>query len=441
MASEDGSRSLQGASDEAFLYECGPCKSDDTTRKAKHYCYTCSEHICADCMGYHRKFKEMRDHKIISGPEMPKHGLAKQPTVPGIKCGCNQNFVESFCDDHNDVICRACHTVKHRKCKTIAVRNKCSQSSGYQPGSVLKKAKSLETDIENLKRTGQAEISSVEKMTDDCRSQIKTYRSKLTELLDKLELNLLKGMDTAKTEHNQTVDHQISSLTTTLQMLQADCKTLVNLERNGPEEAIFAAEIKVSMSLKDYETVMFNIAKEVKKCSISFEQNTQLEALLKETNLGNLKISEAHLETTADSSASYTRGTIRPVILDMKKVSSTSANVKLPDDENTPNIEGCAFLSNGKLLLTDSTNYKVKLLDRSFAFEDSLVLPSRPQSITALDDGSAIVALPYAHTLLYIHITPKLKLGRTVPVDGKCYSVAVVDDELFVSCCEMVKVI
>ena len=91
-------------------------------------------------------------------------------------------------------------------------------------------------------------------------------------------------------------------------------------------------------------------------------------------------------------------------------------------------------MPNGKLLLTDNANHKVQLLDSSFAAEDSLVLPSAPVDITALDDGTALVALPWEHRLQYIHITPKLKLGRTVPVDGYCYSVAVIGDELFVGC-------
>ena len=294
MDSVDGSHFLQGASDEAFAYKCSPCKSEDKTKEANHYCYTCSECLCDDCCSYHRKFKEMRDHKTVSVTEMQKHGSTKQSKVPGDKCGCSLNSVEIYCEDHDDVICGACNTVKHRKCKTIAIRNKCTNFRDYQMGSVLKKAKSLETDIENLKRTGEAE-----KMTEKSILQIKTNCSKLTELLDKMKRNLLKDIDAVKTEYNQTVDRQISSLTTTLQMLHGDCKTLEDLAKSGSKEAIFAAEIKISKSLKEYETAMSDIAKEVKKCSISFEESTQLEVLLKETSLGKLEVREAHLEAIA----------------------------------------------------------------------------------------------------------------------------------------------
>lgn len=180
---------------------------------------------------------------------------------------------------------------------------------------------------------------------------------------------------------------------------------------------------------------MSDIAKEVKKCSISFNKNTQLETMLKEPNLGKLKTSETHLEVRAQPSASDTSD-IHSDILDKKLASSNKINVKLPGDDKTPDINGCAFLANGKLLLMDGANRNIKLLDSSFAVEDNFVLSARPLDIAAVDDGTAIVALPDEPMLQYVHMIPKLDLGRTLSFDGECYSVVVVNDDLFVCCCE-----
>ena len=116
----------------------------------------------------------------------------------------------------------------------------------------------------------------------------------------------------------------------------------------------------------------------------------------------------------------------------MNIVSSSQANVKLPSDDDILNIFGCAFLPNGKILLADGANKKVKLLNSSFAVEDSLAFSCEACDITAVDDGTAIVVFP--GVLQYIHITPKLKSGRTVSVDIDIYSVVVVNDDLFACC-------
>ena len=280
---------------------------------------------CAQCLSSHKKFKEMRDHRIVSVSEVPRHGSVKQPTVHGVKCGCNQNFVQIYCEDHNDVICGACHTVKHRKCETMAIRNKCAQSGGYKPGLILKTAKLLGADIENLKRKGQEEKCSIAKMTEESKSHTQTFRSKLNELLDTMERNLLKDINEVRNKHDETVDHQIDSLTTTSQMLQRDYKILEDLEKNGTKEAVFAAEIKISKSLKEYETVLLDITKEVPNCSVYFEKNMELETMLKETNLGKMKSSSRR--EPSPKLLPHDRRYVHSIILDKKIVSSSKANL------------------------------------------------------------------------------------------------------------------
>ena len=43
----------------------------------------------------------------------------------------------------------------------------------------------------------------------------------------------------------------------------------------------------------------------------------------------------------------------------MKVKSTKEVNIKLPDDNEDPDITGCTFLSNGRILLCDNENKKV----------------------------------------------------------------------------------
>ena len=65
MASLDGSRSLQGVSDEYFDHVCGPCEGEEGMIEAKQYCGVCSEFLCDPCVKHHRKLPITKNHKIV----------------------------------------------------------------------------------------------------------------------------------------------------------------------------------------------------------------------------------------------------------------------------------------------------------------------------------------------------------------------------------------
>ena len=245
MASVDRSRSLQLASDEVFNYECGPCKSDDKVSEAKHYSQVCNDYLCDDCRGHHKKFKELRNHKIVPVSTVSKYGAGEGSGIPGVKCNCNQNLVEFFCEDHDDVICGPCKTIKHRKCKVSTIQDKAASLKGSKQESVLSKTRSLVGKMEHMQSERQAEKNKVGKAKDDCRAKIETFQRNLNSLLDGMKKDLLKDLGPLGDQHIQSIENQVSTLTSTLPMLRADCKFLEEIERNGTNKAIFAAGIKV----------------------------------------------------------------------------------------------------------------------------------------------------------------------------------------------------
>ena len=58
--------------------------------------------------------------------------------------------------------------------------------------------------------------------------------------------------------------------------------------------------------------------------------------------------------------------------LGMSVLNRKLVNVRLSDDQETTWIVGSCFLPDGRLLLSDFNNHKVKLLDSQFNIEDSI---------------------------------------------------------------------
>ena len=125
------------------------------------------------------------------------------------------------------------------------------------------------------------------------------------------------------------------------------------------------------------------------------------------------------------------------VLLGRKVQSRSQVNVKTGDDKKTPLISGCTVMTNGDVVLCDSHNNKIKLLNSSGVLTGNMKLSSRPWHVSVLDPTSVIVTLPYKKQLQVVQVYPQLKPGRVIQLqlDKYCYGVAVGKGELYVTCC------
>ena len=426
MASVDGSKSWLGASDEIYDMVCGPCKTENLNKEAKHYCEQCQEHLCDACQGAHRKLKATKNHSILSGRHMPKaSGVTPRP-VCSVYCSCNQNReVVVYCEDHDDVICDSCATVKHRRCKTFSIRNKSRSYATKKFDSIIDKTKTLRMKIGQLLQERSKDRTNHTRMKDTCRKEISTFRKELNDFLDHLERDIIQNLEKHEKKRKQLIDDQIKSLTTTLQMIDLDYKLLEEAKYDNKAETMFSSDIKISKNLSEYETVLDDLQNNFERSDLYFQRNSKLVELQQAIDsLGSIKEKDF---------VSY-KGTSTKVVLGMNVQSSSQHNVQLDDDKEKTGITGCCFMPSGDLVICDHFNCNFKLLDRTFKVKVSLSLNGRPWSFSAIDNNNVIVTIPDTKQLQYVQLVPHMKAGRVIKLDKKCFGVAVVDNEIYVSC-------
>ena len=426
MASGDGSKSWLRASDEIFDIVCGPCKTDNVIKEAKYYCEQCQEHLCDSCQDTHRKLKATKNHNILSGRHMPKAlGVTLRPAC-SVYCSCNQNReVVVYCEDHDDVICDSCATVKHSRCKTFSVQDKSRSYPTKKLDSIIDKTKTLRMNIEQLQQERSMDRTNLTGLKDTRRKEITAFRKELNDFLDHLERNIIQDLEKYEKKMKQLIDDQIKSLTTALQMIDLDYKLLEDAKYDNKTETMFASNIKISKSLSEYEAVLDDMLKNFERPDLCFQRNSKLvEMELAIDSLGSIKEKD---------SVSY-KDTSTKVVLGMKVQSSNQLNVRLDADEEEPWIRGCSFLPSGDLVLCDYANSKLKLLDRTFKVKDSLSVNARPWSLSVIDNSNVIVTLPWNKQLQYVQLVPHMKTDRVIQLDKMCWGVAVVCNEIYVSC-------
>ena len=419
MSSVAGARSLLGASDETFDHICDPCNFRGVQKQGTSYCKHCKETFCQTCADVHKGQTISRNHDLT--PVSRLSVTATPPTTCNVLCDCSQNSaVVDYCQDHDDVICQSCCFTKHRACKTMSIGK---MSASYQRGKftvVAQKADMLNDETERILDERQSELKSNTKMTKDAKEDMRKYRQEINKKIDIMENEMLKEIDRRESKNRQHVDGHISSCTTTKQLLQSDLKLLNDAKKTADKADMFAADVKVSKRLADYERLLRDIRRESTSICLTFKNNDQILDMLSNTkSIGTL------MEQTIE----------KTVFTDLKFENLKKKKVKISKDKNKPTIRGCTFMPDGKFILCDSGNENLKLLDKSFTPQDSLDLPSRPLGISMVNDTTAIITLPDQQQLQYIDVAPRLAAGRVIHFDKTCYDVRVVGSDIYVTCC------
>ena len=427
MVSVDGARSIQGAPDETALKMCGPCKYNGTEKDASMFCFDCQECLCSACTEAHKGLKFSRNHNLLGVKDMTSEQTASIELSCIVFCDCIQHSaVTVYCVDHEDVMCQTCKTVKHLKCNTLTISEKSSSYSEIKLGSIIEKVVNLEKETETLMNKRHTDLQLLESMKEKCKDDINTFRQELNKFLDELENKMLKELEKAVLLETKDLNRHISSCVTTKQSLETDEKLLGDAKRTSEKGDMFAAALKVSHRLKDYEKLLQDICQDSKSTSIVFKNNKQLLDVQKKVKeLGNLTVEYIKSHKPKNSDILFT---------DLKIENSNQIDIRTPSDGSCPRIRGCAVMPNGEILLCDCDNLNIKLLSDSFTIKESLKLQSNPWDVLVINSSSAVITMPGLKQLQYIQVVPELKTGRVIQLDKTCWGVDVVNDEIYTTC-------
>ena len=137
-----GSRSVLGSSDEAFEFECSLCIEDGKHRQAKVFCPECKTYLCGSCMGSHRRFPALRNHKTVSIEELKKTcGLCSADGIRKEARWSCKNCDAWICDD-----CKNSHgRFRDLKKHTIVSRSDMLHSDSTVPRDISVRLGQLST--------------------------------------------------------------------------------------------------------------------------------------------------------------------------------------------------------------------------------------------------------------------------------------------------------
>ena len=119
----------------------------------------------------------------------------------------------------------------------------------------------------------------------------------------------------------------------------------------------------------------------------------------------------------------------------VKAVHSEKIRIKVKGEWPTPSVNGAEYLPDGRLLVVDNANKKVKLLSSSFSYEGSVGI-DKLYDIAVVNKTTAI-ATDYSSTkpqLHFINVTPSLQLQSAIPLEQRCFGIDVYNGTIYITC-------
>ena len=433
MATLNGSTSIDKACDEFRDHECGPCAARRRMKEGKHYCIDCPDYLCDDCEDYHGSLAGTRHHTIVPSSRIPASVNVARSL--GITCGCNKGQpVAFYCNDHQDIICGACKTFNHHKCKTSSIREKSASYKSSKLISILAEIKSLNVKYERLNQESAGRKKEVYQLNEACKKDIKRFRKELHTIFDELERNILTDVDKCKQDKDRHVDQDMSTIASALNVLQVDCKRLEDAKRDGKKEAMFIADVQVSKSIQGYTRKLAELEKGNKRPTLTFERNELLADLVAGIDsLGSLT-SQCKNDGQINKLPGKPYGTDSTKMLRDRTIKSRSeVNVRTDGDKEETWITGSTVMPNGHVVLCDRRNKLIKLLDDSWTVTGRLKIRD-PWDVSVIDSNNAIVSSPGTEQLQKVQVLPKMKAGSIIKLDRECWGVAMTHDVVYTTC-------
>ena len=343
-------------------------------------------------------------------------------------CSCNQKCeVIEFCKDHQELVCSACASVKHRTCNISTIEEMSRNVAVVQTfNSTCEKVGDLANKAFEIKSHQASCLNGLQETEARCKMEIRNFKTDMINWIEKLEKNTLAELQSKIENLNEILQISGNSAENALTLLKVDQKLIENAQKSQSKRQMFIINIQIEKSVQHYEAALSEAESKLNIPNIQFEKNTKLSVILQESDyLGEMMTRESECKIEKE----------KETFLDLPASKVTSAGAKHADDKNLPRITGIAILNNGDILTADFFNSRLLLFDPTFEVKESIKCIEKPWDIAVMNDREVAVTLPGKQLLQYYIVSPKLQAGRNIKLDygAYCWGVAVTKDCIYVS--------
>ena len=385
---------------------CNICEKGDLSVTADYFCVSCEQYLCLGCKQYHSRVKATESHQVLGTNEIQTLSsltLGSEAMETPI-CAEHERKFEYFCVKHMTILCQTCKLIQHKTCTNITELQKAANdvfSEGHSKNILkgmdklldgfIKYKDKIENNKDELYKSKQSEINKVQ-------HTIMTAKSHL----DKLGAAACDEINSAFAGELKRVDDKIHVSDVTISQIKKRKAKLERAMEVGDKESELVTVNNITKEIKHHFSLLKDIVEDTNDIDIEFKASDTFDKMTQIIpNLGTVSVTESPSQPDTETVAIYT-GELKP---------------RTATDTRDPGIMSYEVLPDGRHLIVDSQNNKLKLYDSNNQYVSEIVLPDIPLSVVILRDNEVMLSLLDIASLQYINIGTDLSLSQTKKVN------------------------
>ena len=398
---------------------CNICEKGDLSVTADYFCVSCEQYLCGECKLYHSRVNATKSHQVLGTDEIPTLSsltLGSEAMETPICTEHGRQF-EHFCVNHMTIVCQSCKLIEHKGCTNIIELTKaaCDVYSEGHHRYILKSMEALLDGFSKCNEKAQNSKDDLYKCKEAELNKVKQTITNIKSYVDKLGSAACEEIGAAFAEKLNKVEDRLHVCDVSSFQLQKRKTKLERAMELDDKESVFVIINSLTAEIKRKSTLLKEVVTDTSDTDIEFKVSDNISKMTQNIpNLGTVSVTKSPSQPDTETVAIYTG--------ELKARTAT--------DTKNPGITTYEMLPDGRQLITDFNNNKLKLFDSNNQYLSELVLPDMPVSAVILRDSEVMLSLPNIASLQYINIGTHLSLSQTKKVDYRPLAMVKYGDDI-----------
>ncbi|KAL3843097.1 hypothetical protein ACJMK2_021050 [Sinanodonta woodiana] len=400
---------------------CDSCTYDGTLMQAGGFCLVCKEHLCDECIKFHRKTKVLREHKIVNLEELSQNSeIGDYLPIKTEMCPVHVDEENKFfCKDHKGLFCSSCTFMNHRTCKNVFDLKLHSKAllEMFEPSLVSNKFDTLVTQLKEVTKEKETSLQELRFQVDHVMDDIKNLRQKMNTLFDEAEMEVRSEGNRIYKEVSMTLLDQKQECQSLIVAIQNSKTILDTVFDHGSENQVFSVLLEMEEQLDHYNKTVDKYKRAKSKSEVRLELDSRIKTI------GDLKWSDLF-------AVSYCVNP--PVSSSSFKIGKNDLVTVLKLNEFSSNLSGfsSAFLSDDKFVLVEFKSKKCCMYGPTFEKVTECFLRSFPSAVCKAGDTEFAVTLPTEKKIQFFTSDSSMKPTRFIKTNLACCGLGIFDNTI-----------
>ncbi|XP_052817011.1 uncharacterized protein LOC128243338 [Mya arenaria] len=411
-----GGSSFYKASDLIHDYSCSKCGENDFNTEAQHFCPECEHYLCDKCVRIHGEY--FKKHVVYGRGDIQKWAFSMD------RCDQHGNKLDVHCDDHQELCCHVCVSLNHRLCSSISHLPELAR--GFLKTAVFKQLPAAVNEMRSrLDELKNAKLKDQDALKDSYKSilaEIKALRKELNQILDKLEQKTVEQLDGMMKDLEKSLEDDIETCTHMNELLKIMMDKFGQIAGKNKETKCYVGHRKCQTKLTEAQNLVHEIQGKSEE-ALHFKSDSSIVPFLRNQHMFGAPERVITVAKSLNSVYVY------------KGLGSKKFSVRIKKDKKTCSIEGICELPSGDLVIADSKNKRVKLLDMTYKVTAHLDLPVPPLHLCNLTGSEIAVVIDddKMHAICILTVTRgQFQVSRKFTTDHQCKSIAYHQGQLYI---------